>query len=149
MARTCRVSGHLTVFWHRRVKREPALALICQPDMVWVGVLGCGIGEIWVANCVRLTALILALGAVSVFQCTQWGRQANSGMSRVVECNWSTVDKYTFEVFVLESFLFMPFSVSSPLRLQRKYLCLYLYKLILCFVKNEMTQHLIQVQLRP
>ena len=79
------MSGHLTVFWHRRVKRQPALAHICQPDMVG-GVLGCGIREIWVANCVRLTALILALGAVSVFQCTQWGRQANFGVSQVVEC---------------------------------------------------------------
>ncbi len=60
--------GHLTVFWHQRVKCEPALAHICRPDLGRV--LGCGIGEIWVENCIRLAALILALGAVLAFQIT-------------------------------------------------------------------------------
>lgn len=54
---------HLTVFWHWRVKCELALAHMCQPEL---GV-GCGIRIIWVENCLRLAALILALGAVLIF----------------------------------------------------------------------------------
>lgn len=67
MAEFWGVLGHLTVFWHQKVKREPALPHICQLDMGG-GWPGCGIGEIWVENCVRLAALILALGAVLAFQ---------------------------------------------------------------------------------
>ncbi len=38
-----------------------------QGEGQW-GCSGCGIGEIWVENCVRIAALILAVGAVMVFQ---------------------------------------------------------------------------------